>query len=333
MELLQLEKIARQADEMIVFNPRKISKINIKNFLLSRKPFTDEIFWRNGVIVWAVSEFSHRAHKEVADFNNCAQLNRKQHHMQLVDDALYQYSIYNQLSLEEKNETYRFLAESNHDSSGSIYYRPWASATFIDTIGMIAPYLSRYSAETGNKAALELGLAQFRAFFAHGFDKISGLPYHGYSLEDGLKCGIIGWGRGVGWLLVGLVEFYSWLPQSSPVRQEIKGYLDRLFQLVISYQREDGGFSWQLQATEGALDTSAVAMIGYSLAKYNSIEGRSDFLTQLIEMNNCILENIDKSGLVHNSSSECGGFSIHPQQFTSNSWGQAFSLLFLLQLG
>ena len=41
-----------------------------------------------------------------------------------------------------------------------------------------------------------------------------------------------------------------------------------LVKVTLSYQRPDGGFSWLLTATEGEADTSATAMIAYSMAAW-----------------------------------------------------------------
>lgn len=44
-------------------------------------------------------------------------------------------------------------------------------------------------------------------------DAASGLPYHGFDSDTGVKYGIIGWGRAVGWLMSGISESLAYLPE------------------------------------------------------------------------------------------------------------------------
>ena len=75
----------------------------------------------------------------------------------------------------------------------------------------------------------------------------------------------------MGWALIGLIETLQWLPIDSNEYIEINKYFNELIATVMKYQRSDGSFSWQLQAIDGHEDTSASAMIGYALSKYNKM--------------------------------------------------------------
>jgi rhamnogalacturonyl hydrolase YesR len=101
----------------------------------------------------------------------------------------------------------------------------------------------------------------------------------------------------------------------------------------MQYLRSDGSFSWQLQAIDGHLDTSVISMLGYAIANHNNLDGQHRIYEEEAEkMLNCLLDNVSDDGLVQNSSAECRGFSMYPQVFEVNSWGQGFGLLFIIEM-
>ena len=132
---------------------------------------------------------------------------------------------------------------------------------------------------------MELGLQQMRNMMAFGMDAKTGLPYHGFRYADGIKHGIIGWGRAVGWLFIGMGRSLACLGSMKKKREESKAgelkegqefceccrrayeELERafwqLFRAIEPYQKKNGSFGWQLEALEGPEDSSATAMIAY----------------------------------------------------------------------
>lgn len=318
------------ADKIIGKNSAFVSKSRIKDVLLTRKLKRDLFFWNNGALSWALGRYEGSNISQTSYINNRTLMNKRRKIL-LVDNTLYFYANYNRISRKEKEDVYNFLQSTNKDSAGSVMYRQETAAAFLDTIGMICPFLARYGSEYGDERAIELAMQQFRAFFKYGFDEESGLPYHGYDIASGQKCGIIGWGRGLGWLMIGLVETLRWLDPKSKEYVEVKDYAQKMFRTILKYQMPNGGLSWQLQAREGHLDTSVVAMVGYSLCLFEKLTGGSIYKNEIEKMVTCLISNINKTGAVLNSSAECRGFSMYPQRFEVNSWGQGFGLLFLVE--
>ena len=106
---------------------------------------------------------------------------------------------------------------------------------------------------------------QLLNFARYGMDARSGLPYHAYDAENGLKLGIIGWGRAVGWLLLGLSEYLVCNPED----EELADFARTIITAVSDRIRPDGMLSWQLDCIEGPLDTSATGMIFYAMLRMN----------------------------------------------------------------
>src|SRR5699024_2785693 len=108
---------------------------------------------------------------------------------------------------------------------------------------------------------------QLTNFLSKGIEQESGLPYHAYDVNNDTKLGIIGWGRGVGWLLIGLVDSLEYIPETHKDYKYLKNQFEGLVSKVIKYQHESGGYSWQLTAKDGFYDSSATSMISYAISK------------------------------------------------------------------
>ena len=212
---------------------------------------------------------------------------------------------------------------------------------FADALAMVSPFACRYGKERGDEELSELGARQLTEFLKKGMDVKSGLPYHGYDEKTGMKYGIIGWGRACGWMLLGLAESLPYVESEGTFAALEKAYGELLTQ-VLQWQREDGGFSWQLSAQEGHADSSAEGMIGlaYALAKKNLRKAAFDsesICTFEAEM--CVNENMTRlyevsknriiSGKVGSCSGECLGFAEYPQVYGSYPWGNGSMLGFL----
>ena len=197
---------------------------------------------------------------------------------------------------------------------------------------MIVTFLCRYGKIFDKKEAVEEGINYLRNFLKNGMDKKTGLPYHGYDVETKIKYGIIGWGRAVGWLMLGLADSLEYLPQSS-VRDELYSEFKKLIDVSMEYWRDDGYFSWQLTAIDGPKDTSATAMIGYAIQKaikYEVIYEQQN-MDKGTRINNKKYEDVVagikvaiisscKNGNIYNCSGECEGFSQYPQVYGTYPW-------------
>ncbi len=327
-----IERMARGADYVIAQNLRFITKRNALRALRTRRIAPNIHFWDNGSLSWAIDQYARWSREDLhrLRFDSNQRLLNAGNTIKTVDNILFNYGNYDNLSPESLRAAIDFVQRSKKDVVGTILYREKNTAAFVDTLGMAIPFLVRWGVAHDDEAVLHLALRQFDLFFEHGMDQRSGLPYHGYEAARGLKCGIIGWGRGVGWMLIGLAETLRWLDKETDAYRIVARYYSDLLNHVVSYQRTDGGFSWQLEAIEGHLDTSVAAMVGFSMVSYRAITGESLYDECIEGVYSAVTANINDQGFVVSSSAECRGFSMYPQRFEINSWGQAFALLFML---
>ncbi|MCR5405070.1 MAG: glycoside hydrolase family 88 protein [Butyrivibrio sp.] len=165
-----------------------------------------------------------------------------------------------------------------------------------------------------------------------------------------VKKGVLSWGRAAGWLIMGLSEYVRCsterkhqsmegvpsekLPGS--LDNELKLWYNNLSETLVSYQRRNGGFAWQIQAVEGPLDTSATGMITYGLLngiRKNFEDNPSEFLNNVgcarpdssfdyLQPSIDIMEKSIIAGKVGSALSSCDDFGVHYQTYGHYPWGQ-----------
>lgn len=224
------------------------------------------------------------------------------------------------------------------DVEGSLIYNPASGGDdiFADGCGMVSFFFSLLASCKGQDRSSYLSFAasQLTSFLQHGMDKRSGLPYHGYSLKKGVKQGIPGWSRAAGWLLMGYTEYLIACKiikgrQSLPDEKLFLPYF-QLLSSLFNCQREDGALSWILCSSEGAVDTSGLAMLCYAIGRAEGEGLLAECPTllpqQIFSLRNSLLPYIREDGLVTGSLSACEDFAVHRQIYGSFPWGQGAAL-------
>ena len=232
------------------------------------------------------------------------------------------------------DKTAGFIDSYERDSEGSLPYSAKAQNEHIyaDSIGMICPFLVMYGQYTGDSGYIDLAALQMSNFMNNAFDDASGLPYHGYRCKDHEKYGMIGWGRAVGWLMMGMAGCLASGVRSGRMSEINRSY-GRLSESVLRCQRADGLWGWNLQDHESQTDTSASAMILYSLSIYKP-EDQDERSSECIGKGAASLVGfISKDGKVMQGQAECGGFGIYPERFGSYPWSVGMTLAFMSEYG
>ena len=227
------------------------------------------------------------------------------------------------------------------------YRRNHPTHMYVDALGMVVPFLCRYGDRFQVGEAIELGQKLLMEYLDKGMDKETGLPYHGYDLITGVKYGIIGWGRAVGWLLMAMADSVEYMKEGREKEKIVKAF-QGLVKACFSYVQSTGYFGWQLETLEGPADTSATSMIAYAVAKGKNKaflwgEGEPDELMEKIigDTGMSVKEAMDRmeralflsfeKGRIMDCSGECEGFSRYPQVYGSYPWSNGPGLRFLLE--
>lgn len=284
-----------------------------------------------------------------------------------VDDALSGFCFVKayEMTHEDKykeaaDKIAQFILTAPRDDQGSIIYNPGRNLAniFADGIGQVSMFMAAYmSAFPDSDIVISSGSRldaskQIKNFFEMGVDKKSGLNYHGYSLSDNQKKGLLGWGRAFGWLFMGVAETAvtavnstmedenSKCSEDCPEKKRcfmnsafnVTGLYRRMCQTALDYQRPDGGWSWQIQGVEGHIDMSATGMIAYSIARgYNAGLIADDLTEKFDKMRECMLAHTS-GGKVMDALSSCDDFGVHYQTYGHYPWGQGMVLAALSEM-
>lgn len=221
---------------------------------------------------------------------------------------------------------YEYLLTARKDEQGSLVYNPNQEENYIfaDMIGMVCPFLAKYGVKYNKPEAIEMAMAQIDAFLTNSVDPVTKLPYHCYEYRNGeiVKLGIIGWGRAVGWIMMGVYGMCRELPDAFSLKQ----YLLEMAELIGKYQNDNGLFGWKLSEETVPGDTSATAMILYSLNEIRNNEGIKDMFDKAL---NGLMMYITDKGEVLQAQAECLGMGMHPDKYGSYPWSVGTTLALL----
>lgn len=324
-------------------SPRQRLKDMVKRAAGRYVPPRDMLFWPAGMLANALMERPSRektaAVREYFDIWIA-----KGMPLYYLDDTLCGVALLKlyQITGEEKYKCgadqmlqYLFrLEQESADAAGSIPYRPLQKNdhVYVDGIGMMCPFLAMYGAEYGDDKAVQTALTQIENMLEYGMDTRTGLPYHGFKYENRIKYGIIGWGRAVGWLLMGIGGVHKALSSNRKERyltecRKLEAVCVRLLDAVRPWIKDSGGFAWQLQAAEGPEDSSATAMIAGTL-KYALGQGfwgdtmgmEQEEWERLLQRMLTFLEQCEQDGRVGQCLGECMGFAQYPQVYGAYPW-------------
>lgn len=281
-----------------------------------------------------------------------------------VDNAIngdVLYKLHRQVPSERYEQAMEKLADwltetCPKEEDGSLTYRAHnPGLVFADTLGMVCPFLISYGRQKNRKQWIRLGEKQLEAFLAGGMDAATGLPYHGYDRKcrraGGNKLGIVGWGRAVGWMMMGMADSLAGEKpeekaaespkekaaenptEKAAKKPDLELAWERLAEKVVSCQRADGYFGWQLSALEGPADTSATAMIACALEQgiqCGKLPQRYE--TQVEKAAGALLRSV-RDGRVYDCSGECLGFAQYPQVYGAYPWALGPALRLFAMLG
>ncbi|SFU66690.1 glycoside hydrolase family 88 protein [Butyrivibrio sp. INlla21] len=203
-------------------------------------------------------------------------------------------------------------------------------------------------------------------FHTFGRDPKSGLIYHAYELQENVryvidgvnneeqrrhteffaeKKGLMCWGRAFGWLIMGAagaaassssaaagpgaeggIGATGAAASGSSGAFDVGDWFKELALATLDYQREDGGWSWQLQSVDGHIDMSATGMIAYALSvglksDIFSAEEQTKIKEAVQKASECMSHHID-GGAVLDALSSCDDFGVHYQTYGNYPWGQ-----------
>lgn len=244
---------------------------------------------------------------------------------------LYLYDIKNKSSyLKMINKMISYIDNSPKDKLNSLPYRMRCPDIYIDSLGMICPFLCKYSSIFNKPQYSELAIDQILSFHEYGFDKKSGLPYHGYYFGKSEKYGIIGWVCAIGWIMISFSDSREYISIDNIRQDQLVELFTNLSNTMIQYQKGNGAFSWQITVVGRPDDISVTCMITYSILKGIKLNVLPQlFMSNVNRATYYLLSGTSDDGFVNNCSAEREGFSRYPQRYGWYPWGQGYTLALL----
>ncbi len=213
-------------------------------------------------------------------------------------------------------------------SDGTIAYRKHTSDyRYVDTIGFISPFLVRYGLLFNQPEAIALGINQIRVFNAHGMLANHFIPCHTYNIKTNLPVGLFGWGRGLGWYAIGLIDAWSELPDGHPEKDEVTQMVIAFAKMALSFQNDNGSWNWLITNRQSQFDSSASATLAWFFAQAKAISSISNESEQAkIKALKYLKQVTRRDGVVDFSQGDTKTIGVHSQQFDILPFTQGFCL-------
>jgi unsaturated rhamnogalacturonyl hydrolase len=213
-------------------------------------------------------------------------------------------------------------------SDGTIAYRKHTSDyRYVDTIGFISPFLVRYGLLFNQPEAVALGINQIRVFNAHGMLANHFIPCHTYNIKTNLPVGLFGWGRGLGWYAIGLIDAWSELPESHPQKEEVTQMVIAFAKMALSFQNDNGSWNWLITNRQSQFDSSATATLAWFFAKAKAISSIANESEQAkVKALNYLKQVTRRDGVVDFSQGDTKTIGVHSQEFDILPFTQGFCL-------
>ncbi|GAA4274186.1 hypothetical protein GCM10022258_34820 [Aquimarina gracilis] len=172
------------------------------------------------------------------------------------------------------------LIENNRGEDGTIFYRDFIpDIRFVDTIGFICPFLTFYGVNFNEPKYIDLAFHQIEEYKKKAFLESINIPAHAFDIKQNAPLGIYGWGRGLGWFILGLVDMYNELPKDHERKDFLKELIIKTADDTLQFQRENGSFGAMLFVKGFRHDSSITTLAGWLFLNAFKISGNPTYLS------------------------------------------------------
>jgi len=254
-----------------------------------------------------------------------------------VDFAMKGYAlVYLEKSLDDSHYYHPLMQmftsltmEVPHNDKG-VYFYSKNGAVLVDTLGMICPFLMKLGKQYNLPEATNLSVKQLSEFISINTDPETSLPFHGYFNSGPRKLGSLGWGRGTGWYLLGIVDSLAEMNPDDNYYEFLRSAYKAAIKTIVDFQKQDGSWSWSILQKEDTSDMSTTALIGYCICRGIEIGILDNSLLPILTnaRNVMIKKTNSKNGYIQHGLTEAAGLGKYPQKYGSYPWLQGIALGF-----
>jgi unsaturated rhamnogalacturonyl hydrolase len=194
-----------------------------------------------------------------------------------VDGAILAYAVMkldviNVDSKKALDTTWRLIKEHIGNDGTVAYRKTMKSYRYVDTIGFICPFLIAYGVKYNQEECILLAVKQIQVYEQYGMLEGHFIPCHAYKLENKVPLGLYGWGRGLGWYAIGLIDAWNELPEHHAYKSVLGESVKKFAKAIMPFQQPDGNWNWTVTRPESRPDSSTTATLGWFLLNAAKIE-------------------------------------------------------------
>lgn len=220
------------------------------------------------------------------------------------------------------------LIKEHQGEDGTVFYRHSTKTyRYVDTIGFICPFLVSYGLRFGKEECLELAMAQIRNYELYGVHKEHSIPVHAYDVKNKTPLGLYGWGRGLGWYAIGIMDSWKQLPIGNKYKNELEQIVIKYAKAAIKFQQDDGSWSWMVTRSEAGRDSSTTAILGWYLVNAGEIPGITKHcFTNSNKSLNYLIRVTRRNGTVDFSQGDTKDIGVYSNEFNILPFTQGFCI-------
>lgn len=169
------------------------------------------------------------------------------------------------------------LIKEHIGKDGTVLYRKsMENYRYVDTIGFVCPFLIAYGMRYKLEECVTLAIQQIMEYEKYGLLKDSYIPCHAHEINQKLPLGLYGWGRGLGWFAIGLIDAWKELPRNHRFKKDLENLVVSFAKTIGHFQQENGSWNWIVTRNESRADSSTTATLGWFLLNASEIKENSD---------------------------------------------------------
>lgn len=213
-------------------------------------------------------------------------------------------------------------------SDGTIAYRKHVdNYRFVDTIGFICPFLVLYGLKFDKAEAIDLAVKQITTFNENGMFPNKNLPCHTYNITTKLPVGLFGWGRGLGWYAIGLIDAWRILPDENPNKIVLEKSVVAFAKMALQFQNDNGSWSWIVLDKTSRMDSSTTATLAWFFANAAIMDSIAVDCISAKEKALDYLKSVTRrDGAIDFSQGDTKAIGIHSVEFNILPFTQGFCL-------
>ncbi|MGG4489217.1 glycoside hydrolase family 88 protein [Metabacillus idriensis] len=195
-----------------------------------------------------------------------------------IDAAILAYSVMKIDCMDTKKYKKAFdytwnLIRDHVGEDGTVGYRKSMMAyRYVDTIGFICPFLIAYGNKFKKQECIDLAIKQIKSFEKYGILKQHFIPAHAYKVSNYVPVGLYGWGRGMGWYALGLIDSWKELSLENNDKHYLEESIVRLAKAALKLQQLDGSWKWTITRDESRSDSSTTAILAWFMLNASQIK-------------------------------------------------------------